>query len=153
MIRIFYTIMIRPYTQNDKEAVLALIKLNTPKYFAEAEEQDLVTYLEQEIESYFVIEEEGEIIGAGGINWLENKTEARISWDMFHPKHQGKGLGSQLTQYRIEQIKTIPTVEKIVVRTTQLVFPFYAKQGFQLQYTIKDYWATGFDLYHMEILL
>lgn len=145
--------MIRPYTQDDKEAVLALIKLNIPKYFAEEEEQDLVAYLENEIESYFVIEDQGEIVGAGGVNWLNDHKEARISWDMFHPNHQGKGLGSQLTQYRIQQIKTVSAVEKIVVRTTQLVFPFYEKQGFKLKNIVKDYWAKGFDLYHMEIVL
>jgi ribosomal-protein-alanine N-acetyltransferase len=41
-------------------------------------------------------------------------------------------------------------IEKIIVRTSQITFPFYQKQGFRLKEKIDNYWAEGFDLYYME---
>ncbi|HEU4496484.1 MAG TPA: hypothetical protein VFR70_05495, partial [Flavobacterium sp.] len=46
--------------------------------------------------------------------------------------------------------KEIKAIEKISVRTSQLVYPFYAKFGLELKETIKDYWGAGFDLYRLE---
>jgi [ribosomal protein S18]-alanine N-acetyltransferase len=142
--------MIRPYTRSDKPALIALLKLNIPKYFAEAEEADFVEYLEQHLEDYFVVEEAGVIVGAGGINYFPNEKLARLSWDVVHPSYQGKGIGRGLTQHRINHIKANPGISLIVVRTTQLVYPFYQKIGFTLIKTEKDYWAEGFDLYEMH---
>ncbi|TNE54958.1 MAG: N-acetyltransferase [Bacteroidetes bacterium] len=141
---------IRPYQSTDREQLLELLRLNTPTYFAPEEEADFIEYLEQHLEEYFVVEGAGKIVGCGGINYLKNNTEARISWDMIHPDFQGKGLGSRLTRHRIDCILEHPKVRVIVVRTTQLVYPFYQKSGFVLIKTEPDYWAPGFDLYHME---
>ncbi|HEY4652574.1 MAG TPA: GNAT family N-acetyltransferase [Pontibacter sp.] len=143
--------MIRPYTVADKEALLQLLQLNTPQYFHPAEEADFLYYLAQELESYYVLEENGTIVGCGGINYFYSEKLARLSWDMVHPQHQGKGIGRQLTEYRLHEIKSKPEIETIVVRTTQLVYPFYNKLGFELVKTEKDYWADGFDLYQMQL--
>jgi hypothetical protein len=43
-------LIIRPYNISDKEALLRILKLNTPKYFSPEEEVDLVYYLQNEIE-------------------------------------------------------------------------------------------------------
>lgn len=143
--------MIREYAETDKTTVIDLLQLNTPQYFAPEEEQDFIEYLEKHREDYFVVENNGEIIGAGGINYLDEGKIARISWDVFHPKAQGKGWGTKLAEYRIAQIKTNPEVTAICVRTSQKAFKFYSKSGFVLQEIIPDYWAKGFDLYSMEI--
>lgn len=145
--------MIRPYSSNDKKELLHLLRLNTPRYFDATEEADYIAYLDNHLEDYFVIEENDRIMGAGGINYLAHNTEARLSWDMVHPGFQGKGIGQALTRYRIGLIKHNPAVEVIVVRTTQLVYKFYEKMGFELEKTEKDFWAKGFDLYQMKIPL
>ncbi|HJA16417.1 MAG TPA: GNAT family N-acetyltransferase [Candidatus Butyricimonas faecavium] len=143
-------VKIREYEITDKEAVMNLIRLNIPKYFAPEEEADLNHYLDQEREIYYVLLFEEQIIGCGGINFADNNTTGKISWDILHPEYQGKHLGSQLLKHRIEKIKTIASIKKITVRTSQLVYKFYEKQGFQLNEVKKDYWAKGFDLYSME---
>lgn len=130
--------------------LLELLRLNTPKYFAPEERADFDRYLNVETEDYFVaLNPEGEIVGCGGINYFPQEQLARISWDMVHPQWQGKGAGSKLLQYRMDLLRQTEGIYTIMVRTTQLVFPFYAKNGFALTETAKDYWAPGFDLYTM----
>ena len=143
-------ISIKEYEVKDKDEVIDLIRLNTPKYFAPAEEIDLSNYLDNERELYYVLLYNSEIVGAGGINFEDDRATGIISWDFFHPEYQGKGLGSELLKYRIEILKNIDSIQKITVRTSQVTYKFYEKQGFVLIETIEDYWAEGFDLCRME---
>lgn len=145
--------MIRTYKSADKEELLNLLQLNTPQYFDASEEADFIEYLDHRLEDYFVVEERGKIIGSGGINYFPKSNLARLSWDMVHPDFQGKGVGKQLTLFRIEHIRKNPAVSLLIVRTTQLVYPFYEKMGFELEKTEKDFWAKGFDLYQMQMTL
>jgi len=143
-------INIREYKKSDKESVLNLLRLNTPQYFSHDEEKDLIRYLDNEIENYYVITCENRIAGCGGFNFSGDPTTGRISWDIFHPEFQGKGLGTYLLKYRIEKLKNYSRLKTISVRTSQLVYKFYEKSGFTLKEVIEDYWAEGFDLYRME---
>lgn len=141
---------IREYQTTDKDAVMELIKQNTPKYFAPEEAADLSNYLDNEIELYYVLVLYDKIVGCGGINFANDKTIGKISWDIIHPGYQGKSLGKQLLKYRVDILKSVDSVRKITVRTSQLVYEFYEKQGFALRETQKDYWAKGIDMYYME---
>ena len=141
---------IRPYTAADQASVLHLLRLNTPQSFAPSEEADLVHYLENYAQHYFVVQSGGEVLGCGGFNFSDDGTVGKISWDIFHPDHQGKGLGSALTRYRIEKLKAYDSVRTISVRTSQVAYRFYEKFGFRLREVVKDYWAEGFDLYRMD---
>lgn len=143
-------ITIRAYEASDKNEVLHLIRLNTPEFFAFEEEEDLNNYLETERELYYVLLFDQKIVGCGGINFADNRTIGKISWDIFHPDYQGKSLGSKLLKHRIDILHSIKSIQKITVRTSQVAYRFYEKQGFKLQDIKKDYWAEGFDLYQME---
>lgn len=142
--------MIRPYRETDKPALLALLRLNTPAFFAPEEEADFDRYLANEASHYFVLEEAGRIAGCGGYNLLQNNTRAHLSWDMLHPELQGKGLGSALTLFRIAEIKKHPGVQTLVVRTTPQAAGFYLRFGFSVIQTVPGYWAPGYDLVHLE---
>ena len=144
--------MIRLYENKDREHLVELLRLNTPKFFDSSEEKDFKDYLDHDSENYFVIEEHEKINGGGGLNFgFDEGATARIAWDVILPSAQGKGVGTQLTNFRIGKIKLNPTVNKIVVRRSQLVFPFYEKLGFELEQKERDYWAKGFDLYQMKL--
>ena len=144
--------MIREYSESDKTEVIKLLQLNTPEYFDPTEEIEFIDYLDNKIQDYFVVLRNSKIVGAGGVNYFPDENTARISWDMIHPDYQGKGVGKELTQYRIDLIKTsAKNIEWIVVRTTQLTYKFYKKMGFVLDKIEKDFWAKGFDLYQMII--
>ena len=143
---------IRPYTDVDKVAVLSLIKLNTPLYFAESEAMDFAHYLDHEKEMYFVACIDGEVVGCGGINFEDNHNLAKISWDMVHPLYHGKNVGTKLLKYRLDIIQNQFSCQKVQVRTSQQAFRFYEKNGFSLTQVTKDYWAPGFDLYDMTLM-
>jgi N-acetylglutamate synthase-like GNAT family acetyltransferase len=83
------------------------------------------------------VEEEGKIVGAGGIKYKPQSKAAVISWDMIKPTEHGKGIGRKLTQHRIQHINTKPDIEKIIVRTP---FP-----------PCSAWWSTNFSKY--KILL
>lgn len=142
--------LIRKYKPSDKEDLLVLLRLNTPLYFDPSEEKDLIDFLENEIEEYFIVVVENKIIGAGGFNLLDNKTRAAISWDFIHPDYQKKGVGSTLIYFRMNEIQKIQSVRTVSVRTSQLVYKFYEKFGFKVRETVKDYWARGLDMYRLD---
>lgn len=127
-----------------------MFRLNTPKYFAPEEENELIVYLDQFSQHYYILEWQDKMVGCGGINFSEDFSAARISWDFIHPDHHGKGLGTVLLDFRMEKIKEFKTVNTITVRTSQLAYLFYEKAGFTLKETSKDFWAPGFDMYRME---
>lgn len=135
----------REFTKNDTESVLAVFRSNIPKYFSPQEEAGLRNFL-ADIRSmkYFVAENFGEIIGAGGIALNEDKTVS-LCWGMIRNDFLGKGLGKQLTEFRInlsrENFGNLP----IVVSTSQHTQGFYEKFGFKLIERIPDGFAPGID--------
>ncbi|MFD2968635.1 GNAT family N-acetyltransferase [Sphingobacterium bambusae] len=140
---------IRPYQVNDKKSLLALLGLLVPTYFAEEEIADLDRYLDQEIELYFVAELHGKIVAAAGINFEKEAGTGKLSWDFVHPEEQGKGIGKKMLQHRLDILKSMVDIHMISVRTSQLAFQFYEKNGFEIVDIRKDYWAPGFDMYKM----
>ena len=142
--------IIRPYTPADDDAILELLRLNTPQYFAESEETDLLDYLSNHIDHYYIVEIDSRIMGCGGFNRTPDGKSGVLSWDIIHPGSQGKGIGRTLVQHRINAMRELG-VENIGVRTSQHAYKFYEKMGFTLKKVVKDYWAPGFDLYDMEL--
>lgn len=144
---------IREYDNADKEQLLDLIAVNTPRYFAHSEMKDFEDYLQNHREQYFVIEVEERIVGSGGINFSPREKEAVLSWDIIHPDYQNQGLGKALTQRRMDEISQRSSFDSIRVRTSQLTYQFYEKMGFVLNNVQENYWAEGIDLYDMSKVL
>ncbi|MEL1243711.1 GNAT family N-acetyltransferase [Flavobacterium sp. DGU11] len=142
---------IRSYSPSDDPALFELLRLNTPKYFAESEEADLVDYLANHIDHYYIVEIDGAIMGCGGFNIAADGSKGVLSWDIIHPDAQGKGVGSALVKFRIAKMQEMGIA--IGIRTSQHAYKFYEKMGFRLKEVVKDYWAEGFDLYDMEYRL
>jgi len=95
--------------------------------------------------TFYVLLFDGKIVGCGGINLADERTTGKISWDILHPEYQGRSLGTRLLGFRIEKLGSLGGIRRITVRTSQLAFGFYRKQGFVLKEVKKDYWAEGFD--------
>lgn len=144
-------VVIRAYEVRDREIVLSVMQENIPAYFAQDEMEDLKYYLDFEIEQYFVLEAEGKIVACGGVNLEVEERRGVISWDIVLPSEQGKGYGRKLLEHRIAILKSMPDIDRITVRTSQLTYLFYQRNGFVLNQIVKDYWAKDFDLYSMEL--
>jgi ribosomal protein S18 acetylase RimI-like enzyme len=145
--------MIRKYTESDFEDVLNLIDLNIPKYFEPKEKMDFIDYLLNKREDYFVCQDKGKTIACAGINYFYEDRIARLSWDMVHPDYHRKGIGRELTEFRISLISSDNKIDSIVVRTSQHANRFYEKLGFELIKIVENYWADSFHLYEMHLVL
>ncbi|MBD1428543.1 GNAT family N-acetyltransferase [Sphingobacterium litopenaei] len=143
-------ILIRKFKPEDSTALLQIIKNNTPEYFAVTEIEDYKTYLETEIQDYFVAVLEDKIIAGAGINYDREKQLAKISWDVVDIGFHKQGIGTLLLNHRLEIIATRKNIKSIIVRTSQHAYAFYEKNGFKLLERHKDYWAEGFDMYKMS---
>jgi ribosomal protein S18 acetylase RimI-like enzyme len=142
--------MIRPYNVADKEQLVAIFKLNTPKYFDPKEVKDFEEYLDQYSDTYLTIEHNNKIVGGTGYYVNDSKKSGHITWIFVHPGSAGLGIGKQAVEYCLAILKANPAVEKLVVSTSQFAYRFFEKFGYQLIQTEKDYWAQGLDLYLME---
>lgn len=142
-------IQIKPYNPLDEKALLDIIQLNVPTYFAPEEVDDLRDYLRNHIDLYFTVFDNTTVIGGGGLNRNKETGLGALSWAFLHPDYQSKGIGSLLLQHRLAILTTDATVKTIRVRTSQLVYPFFEKKGFKTADIQIDYWAKGLDLYEM----
>ncbi|MDX1447228.1 GNAT family N-acetyltransferase [Lishizhenia sp.] len=142
--------MIREFSTEDFQAVIELFQFNTPTYFHPDEQHDLEQYLQNEREDYYVFLAGEKIVGAGGINYLPKEKTAILSWDLIHPNHQRQGIGTKLVKHRLQRIKELTLFPRCIVRTSQLVYPFYQNLGFNLISKHPNYWADGYDMYFME---
>ncbi len=143
--------MMRPFKQTDKNRLIEIFQLNTPEFFATKEVNDFIDYLEIHSDTYLTIEHEGKIVGGTGYYVKDSDKSGRVTWIFLHPGCSGLGLGRQAVEYCLSTLKKNPSVEKFIVTTSQLVYKFFEKFGFQLIKTEKDFWAPGLDLYEMEM--
>ena len=95
-----------------------------------------------------MLEEDGKILACGGYA-VENNV-GYLCWYIVHPTHHGKGLGGAIVTKSMNALKAIPGVSKIIVRTSQLVYPFYENFGFRLISTQDHYWGNDMHMYYME---
>jgi N-acetylglutamate synthase-like GNAT family acetyltransferase len=142
--------MIRPYKPNDKESLLEIFRLNTPKYFDKNELNDFEEYLEEKSETYLTIEVDNNIVGGTGYYINENDKSGRITWIFFDPNYYGIGLGKQSVEYCLELLSKNERVEKFIVTTSQLAYKFFEKFGYSINRIEKNHWGDGLDLYEME---
>lgn len=142
--------VLRPYQKSDFEQIINLFLLNTPQYFCPPEQEDLERFLNNEIENFYVIDEDGKVLATGGSNIKGDF--GYLSWYIVHPNYHGKGLGRQLAERNLDLLKEYPRISGIKVRTSQLVYPFYEKLGFVIISTTDNYWGDGMHLYEMDLV-
>jgi ribosomal protein S18 acetylase RimI-like enzyme len=66
--------------------------------------------------------------------------------DFFYPGSSRHGVGTKAVEHCLTILKANPTVEKLVVTTSQLAYKFFSKFGYDLVKTEKDHWGKGLDL-------
>ena len=137
------------YTPAFKQEVLEIFDSNVPEFFEPFEREPFEDFLSKELNSYFILSQSDETIGAGGY-WKETESEARICWLMIHADYHTKGFGAFMMNSFEELIKTEKNYTKITLKTAQKTDMFYEKLGYTTTYFEKDHWAKGLHLYLME---
>ena len=143
--------IIRTAQKQDFKFLSKIFLLNVPKYFDKKELDDFKKYFNSKnLESYFIIESQGKLVGGGGYAY-ENIKTARICWLFIDPNYHGLGLGKKLVNHCIKILKNDRKLSVIEVETSNLTYKFYEKLNFKIEYIKKDYWPNNDDLYFMKI--
>ena len=143
--------IIRIAQKQDFKFLSKIFSLNVPKYFDKKELNDFKKYFNSKnLESYFIIESQGKVVGGGGYAY-ENMKTARICWLFIDPNYHGFGFGKKLVNYCIKILKNNRKLNVIEVETSNLTYKFYEKLNFKIEYIKKDYWPNNDDLYFMKI--
>lgn len=141
----------RPYTDTDLDAVIGIFRSNIPKYFGPVEEPGLREFLvDPRREDYYVCELDGEIIGAGGIA-LNADATVSLCWGMIRSDHLGRGLGKELTEFRINAARDKHPNLPLVISTSQHTQGFYERFGFRLTHHEPDGFGPGIDICKMRL--
>ena len=132
-------VIIRKAQPPDLDCLVKIFNLNIPKYFHEKELVDFKKYFNSNnIETYFIIESEGKILGASGYAY-ENKQTANLCWVFINPNHHSKGLGTKLVNYCLDTLKRDNQLNVIQLETSNLTFKFYEKLDFKIEFTNESF--------------
>lgn len=140
---------IRKYESGDIDSVISIFRSNIPKYFGPEEEPGLRDFLSGDVENYYVLELDGKVVGAGGIELNEDDTVS-LCWGMVHNDHLGTGLGKLLTEYRMERSQEEFGDKPMVNSTSQHTEGFYKKLGFVTVEHKPDGFGPGIDICRMR---
>jgi len=144
-------VVIRSAQKQDFKFLSKIFSLNVPKYFDKKELNDFKKYFNSKnLESYFIIESQGKVVGGGGYAY-ENMKTARICWLFIDPNYHGFGFGKKLVNNCIKILKNNRRLNVIEVEASNLTYKFYEKLNFKIEYIKKDYWPNNDDLYFMKI--
>lgn len=143
--------MIRPYLPDDFNACMVIFDSNCPPYFNPKEREPYIDWLQHRALDgrYFVLEQEGQILACGGWYWEADADRLGLSWGMVHQDHHKKGLGTQLTSYRVAAGLAAYPNAAFHLCTSQYTEAFYQRMGFVTETVTPDGFAPGLDRYDM----
>jgi len=119
---------IREYKKEDREKVKKLVKEVLTEIFNSASNLEDLNNIKKEYEKFFVVEENGKIIGTLGI---KNEGDARISRMYVKKEKREKGIGKKLMEKAIKYCKK--NFKRIFLTTYAQMDSkrFYEKIGFR----------------------
>ena len=89
-----------------------------------------------------MLEENGAIAGAGGIEPETARGVGWLTWGMVDSTRHGQGLDKTLLEYRLEllraNLRANLRVNRVCIDSSQHTAPFYEKYGFTTQRVIPD---------------
>ncbi len=105
-------------------------------------------------EEFYVLEIEGEIVGAGGFWSLHYDPDiGRMDWFVVASKHQRKGFGKMLLNHIVAEARK-RNLRMLVGETSDskkydVARSFFMKNGFEKAGAVKDYWEDGSGAVYM----
>src|SRR6218665_1970110 len=153
---------IRNYPASDREACLHLFDCKTPLFFDPSEREGLVNWLNAKdegrlaygsnlAEPFYVLEQQGRVVGCAGFYIPEHEKQAIMVWGMVDNTLHKKGLGRQLLEYRIGIVKQHYPDCAVHLDTTQHSYGFFERLGFGVTKITADYYGPGLSRYDMVL--
>jgi len=149
-------VMSRPYLPGDLSACLAIFDSNVPTFFAPAERDEFRAFLggiDAGDRPYLVLTRAGVVIACGGLVVGADRHRAGLAWGMVDRAFHGRGLGTCLTQARLELARAIPDLAELTLATSQHTRGFYEGFGFVATKVTPDGFAAGLDRWDMTLRL
>jgi ribosomal protein S18 acetylase RimI-like enzyme len=145
-------IVVRKYKRFDYPALHRIFLQNTPHYFDESQAKALSAFMDRNAQNYHVLLIGNEVIGGGGYTINYFKT-AVISWLMFVPQYQNRGLGTMLLRQIIKEIRSDKKSALVEALSTQRARGLFTKLNFTLVDVKPNFWADGLDLHKFQLKL
>lgn len=94
-------IRIRRYRPSDRKAVLTAFRSNVPAHFPASEERWLRSAINDPDGPFFVVVDDGEVIGFGGYELSEFYHLGTLVFGLVRADRHGTGIGRLLLNYRL----------------------------------------------------
>jgi hypothetical protein len=140
---------LRPYTQADRDAVLAVFRSNIPGSFESHEEPEFLRFVDKALGPYWVVEQDGRVVACGGIAWREGRVD--LCWGMVEQALHRQGIGLALTAFRLRQACEVPGAREVHLNTSNETVGFYTRLGFTIDRTVEDAIRPGLHLIYLHL--
>ena len=147
---------IKKYSTSDYDQCVNIFKSNIPEYFAKVELSDFQDYIKNIsktkdgwTDSFYILKRDKKIVGCAGLGLNKSKKIATLSWGMVDKNYHRNGIGTQLTNYRLNLLQSYKLDLKIRLDTSQHSYLFYEKFGFKIEDIEKDGYEKGMHKYNM----
>lgn len=135
---------IQPYQPAFKQKCIEIFESNQPKFFAEHERDLFIKWLDTNTaNNYYVLIQDGDVIGCGGIFVDDRYNTGGLSWGMVHSKFHRQGFGKLFTIYRLKLIRSLYPDHICRIDTSQHTVSFYEQFGFKTVEIIPDGYGDG----------
>jgi RimJ/RimL family protein N-acetyltransferase len=151
-----HDIVARLFRPEDFAACLAIFDSNVPKFFAAEERAEFIHHLQNmtiEDYPYIVLMRGGKVVACGGLFLDWKNRQANLCWGMVDRPLHGQGLGSELTEVRLDFAQGLSGFDRLILETSQHTRGFYEGFGFVVLDIVPDGFAAGLDRVEMALRL
>jgi ribosomal protein S18 acetylase RimI-like enzyme len=142
----------RAYTPAERAACLAIFESNEERYFSPNDRAEFERFLDAPPGFFGVLcDDAGAVVACGGVGVRDEGRTAVLTWGMVPADRHGQGLGRALTVARLDRVKEMPGVCRVVMNTSHETVGFYRKMGFEIVKHVTDGYRTGLDRYDLEL--
>ena len=146
--------MIRAYRADDRDACLALFDGNSAHYFAPSERADFAHFLDHEAAAwgFQVAEQDGRIVGCGGMAIDAEERTAHLCWGMVERHLHRQGIGTALVRTRLDRAAEAGA-RAVRLDTSQHSRAFYERLGFVSEGVTANGYGPGLDRVDMVLII
>ena len=140
-----------PYNDTFKTSCLEIFDSNLGKFFAPEERIEFAEFLDRlsPTDEYYVGTLQQRVVACGGL--ARDQGCGVLCWGMVRRDYHSRGLGNELTVFRLERLKSLDNIDLIKIETSQHTQGFYAKQGFHVTRVEKGGFGPGIDCVAMAL--